>query len=149
MVYGQGVREEMPRYLLIAITPDSKGHTHPLHRNWKIGWQCTPTRRPKDQAGVNNYCRVYFTNEIANEFVGLAPEAICRSLIGKMTRLPPRRRFNRSDIEGLFADDLREEKNSASTTCSCSCFTRGRSPISFQVAERIMSSSIIGGAIPI
>ncbi|GAA2906706.1 P-loop ATPase, Sll1717 family [Streptomyces mexicanus] len=51
MVYGQGVREEMPRYLLIAITPDSKGHTHPLHRNWKIGWQCTPTRRPKDQGG--------------------------------------------------------------------------------------------------
>ncbi len=108
MTYGQGRREEMPRYLLNLSRQTPRDILTLFTEMGKTSAGVHPLDVLRIRAGVNNYCRTYFTNEIANEFVGLAPDSICRSLIGKMTRIP-RQRFSRSDIEALFVTDLEQE----------------------------------------
>ncbi|WP_128502454.1 P-loop ATPase, Sll1717 family [Streptomyces inhibens] len=103
MSYGQNSREEMSRYLL-NMTRQTPRDILALFKS--IG-ESSGSAHPLDvlrvRAGVNNYCKKYFTTEISNEFSGLVPTEIYRTLLGRLGQVP-RRRFTRQEFEGLFAE---------------------------------------------
>ncbi|WP_432151033.1 P-loop ATPase, Sll1717 family [Streptomyces sp. bgisy029] len=103
MTYGQNRREEISHYLLKLTRQTPRDILTLFTTIAKNSGTAHPLDTLRIRAGVNKYCSDYFTTEISNEFVGMAPEAICRTLIGTLGRIP-RRRFNRTDFESLFSD---------------------------------------------
>ncbi|WP_041289457.1 P-loop ATPase, Sll1717 family [Kribbella flavida] len=53
------------------------------------------------RAGVNAYCKNYFTGEIANEVVGMIPGQTGQTTVGLLSRLP-QRQFTREDYSTLI-----------------------------------------------
>jgi hypothetical protein len=97
-------RIPMPKYLmeLTRGTPRDmimlmKSIQHDLYPNQQLDVN-------RVRAGVNSYCKNYFTGEIANEMVGMVS---AQAIIGMLSRLPSRQ-FTRQSYSSLLSPALDE-----------------------------------------
>ncbi|MEY9215020.1 hypothetical protein NI17_016950 [Thermobifida halotolerans] len=110
MIYGKNVHRPMHSYLM-NLTRQTPRDILMLFRNISKSVPFQENHRTLSvkevRAGVNNYCKSYFANEILNELAGLTPHSVASATLGILGSLD--RRFQRSDFEKAFSEII--EKN--------------------------------------
>ncbi|NAZ80805.1 hypothetical protein GTR02_03090 [Kineococcus sp. R8] len=105
-------RIPMPRYLMELTRGTPRDMIMLLKKIQQQAPNVTELSVRHVRAGVNAYCKDYFAGEVANELVGLVPDAIASGAVGALSRLPSRR-FTRGEFLDVFRDLLTANEVSA------------------------------------